>query len=189
MSSLQTRLGLVMGVVLLVQSGLADAQVQVGALRIPPFQGTSFSDQTVKLPDDLRGKVGVLVVGFTHASQYAVEGWGKRLAADYQDSPGVVYYEMPVLAGAPRLIRGMIAGKIKGSLPDPVKPHFVPILENQAGWQAVANYKSGDDAYVMVVDGQGVVRWQTHEAVSDAAYARLRQQVDAARTGVTHPAQ
>jgi hypothetical protein len=189
MSSLQRRLGLVIGVVLLVQGGLAGAQVQVGELRIPPFQGTSFADQPVKLPEDLRGKIAVLVVGFTHGSQNAVGGWGKRLAADYRDSPGVVYYEMPVLAGAPRIMLGMIVGKIKGSLPDPVKPHFVPILENQAGWQAVANYKSGDDAYVIVVDGQGVVRWQTHEAVSDAAYAQLRQQVDGARTGVTHPAQ
>jgi hypothetical protein len=182
MGCLERRIKALVVVLVLLQGMAAGGQGKTDEAHIPTLRATSFTEQTVTLPEALQGKVGVLVLGFTHASQDAVKGWGKRLAGDYPGSPVVLYYEMPVLAGVPKMMRGFVMGKIKGSLPEPEKAHFVPILDNEAGWRAVANYKSGNDAYVMLVDGQGVVRWQTHEAVSDATYGRLKQQVEGLRS-------
>jgi hypothetical protein len=184
MGCVQRRIKVLAIVAALLHGMAASGQEKAAEVHIPTLQATSFAEQTVKLPEVLQGKVGVLVLGFTHASQDAVTGWGKRLGVDYHDSPDMQYFEMPVLAGVPRMVRSMVVGKIKGSVPEPAKAHFVPILEDEAGWRAVANYKSGDDAYVLLVDGQGVVRWQTHAVVSDETYGRLKEQIERLRSTI-----
>jgi predicted transcriptional regulator len=135
----------------------------------------------VNLPEGLKGKVGVLVVGFSKNSREADAAWGKRLAADYGQSPTVVYYDMPVLAGAPRMLRGMIVKSMKSSVPASEQTHFVVILENEAAWKTVTHYGQPDDPYVLVVDSQGSVVWRTQGAVTDAAYAALKEHVEASR--------
>jgi ATP10 protein len=175
--------GFVLAMLLGAMCAISGGQTGV---KIPEVKGTSFTDEAVNLPEMLRGKVGVLVVGFSQGSRDAVTGWGKRLAADYRESPTVVYYEMPVLAGVPRMIRGYVVGKIKASVSDRAKPRFVPVMNHEAEWRATANYKSGDDAYVLVVDEGGVVRWQTRGSVTDAAYGAVKEQVETLRAGIGH---
>ena len=162
-------------VVGLLLGGLAEAQV--GA-RIPAVSGTVLSGERVVLPEGLRGKVGVLVVGFSQSSRGEVTAWGKRLAGDYRDSGGVIYYEMPVLASVPRLVRGLVLGKIKGSVPVRAQGRFLPVLDHEAEWKTVAGYGAADDAYVLVVDGGGVVRYRTEGAATDAAYGEVKRRVE-----------
>jgi hypothetical protein len=153
-------------------------------VHMPQVRGVSFAEEAVNLPEMLRGKVGVLVVGFSRGSREAVTGWGKRLAADYRESPTVVYYEMPVLASVPRILRGFVVGKIKGSVSERERARFVPLMENEAAWRAVAHYKSGDDAYILLVDEQGVVQWQMQGPATDAAFGALKQQIEKLRAGI-----
>jgi len=158
-----------------------------GQARIPAVQGTALSGEPVSLPDALKGKLGVLVLGFSQGSRDAVTVWGKRLSADYRDSPTVAYYEMPVLAGAPKLLRGMIARSMKGSVPEREQPRFVPIVDSEPAWRAVAHYSKADDPYVILVDSQGAVLWQTEGAASDAVYAELQRKLESVRDSA-HPA-
>jgi hypothetical protein len=154
---------------------------QPTSARIPEVRATSFSNEAVNLPEGLKGKVGVLVVGFSRDSREADSAWGKRLAADYGESPTVVYYEMPVLAAAPRILRGTIVKSMKSSVPVSEQARFCVILENEAAWKTVTHYERPDDPYLLVVDSQGSVVWQMQGAVTDAAYASLKQHVEALR--------
>jgi hypothetical protein len=149
--------------------------------QIPSVHGTTFSDNKVDLPEDLQGKVGILVVGFSTGSRDAVTDWGKKLAADYFDSPNVLYYEMPVLASVPKMMRGFVQGRIKSSVSDRGKPHFLPLIDNEMSWRALAHYNKPDDPYILLVDGNGRVRWQSQGPPTDATYATLKQQVDTLR--------
>src|SRR5579872_5064114 len=63
---------------------------------IPVAHGTTLDGTAVVLPDALKDKVGVLVVGFSHASQGQVTNWGRLLAADYGKSTSLAYYEIPM---------------------------------------------------------------------------------------------
>jgi hypothetical protein len=157
------------------------------AARIPEVHASSFSNEAVNLPEGLKGKVGVLVLGFSRDSREADSAWGKRLAADYRESPTVVYYEMPVLAAVPRMIRGVIVKSMKSSVPASEQARFVVILENEAAWKTVTRFERSDDAYVLVVDSQGSVVWQTQGAPTDAAYAALKQHVEELRAQLGTP--
>ena len=149
----------------------------VVAQKIPEVHGKTFADTPVDLPQALKGKAGILVIGFTQGSREAVTVWGKKLAADFYDSPAVLYYEMPVLASVPKLMRGLVAGRIKAAVSDRGRPHFIPLTEDEPAWRALVHYQADDDPYVVLVDSSGMVRWQAQGAATDATYATLKQQV------------
>jgi hypothetical protein len=159
-----------------------EAAGQTAALKIPSLQGTTFAGQTVSLPQQLEGKVGVLVVGFSKGSGDVCKGWGQQLAQSYHDSRDVMYFQMPVLESVPKLVRGMVVKSIKSGVPAAEQPHFLPVFSHEVEWRTTARYSNADDAYVLVVDGQGSVRWETSGKLTDAGFAALKQQVEIIRT-------
>ncbi|HEY6412574.1 MAG TPA: hypothetical protein VIX42_02735 [Edaphobacter sp.] len=155
---------------------------QSQSARIPMTHGTTFAGAQVMLPDDLRGRVGVLVLGFSKSSGEMCSGWGRRVAANYRETHEVMYYQMPVLASVPKLIRSMVVKSIRSSVPETEQTHFLPVFSDEAEWRKIARYANVDDAYVLVVDGDGRVRWQASGKATDAEFAALKEQVDALRT-------
>jgi hypothetical protein len=152
---------------------------QASGERIPDVHGTSFASQAVNLPAALQGKAaGVLVIGFSRGSREAVTGWAQKIAGDYRTSDAVAYYELPVVASVPGLLRGMVLRSIKSSTPERAQPRIVPVVNDEAGWKAITHYGEADDAYLLVLDNQGNVVWQTQGQPTDTAYAALKQQVE-----------
>jgi hypothetical protein len=125
--------------------------------------------------------VGVLVLGFSKSSGDTSKGWGQRLAQSYVESSGVMYYQMPVLESVPKLIRSMVVKSIRSSVPVAEQIHFLPVFSDEVEWRKIARYTNADDAYVLVVDGNGRVRWQTSGKVTDAGFATLKEEVDTLR--------
>ena len=166
-------------VLALLTVGFATAEVQ--SARIPTTHGTSFAGTEVTLPDDFKGKVGVLVLGFSKSSGDVCKGWGHRLAESYRNSHEVMYYQVPVLESVPKLIRGMVLRSMKSGVPETEQAHFMPTFTDEAEWKKIVSYANADDAYVLVVDGYGKVRWQTSGKVTDAWFGALRDQVEALR--------
>jgi hypothetical protein len=150
---------------------------------IPRSQGTTLTGTMVVFPDVLKGKVGVLLVGFSRDSKTQVAAWGKRLEADYGKSDDVVYFEMPMIGGAPRLVRGMIVKSMSSSVPAAERPHFLPMVEGEPAWRAVAHYDKPNDAYVLLLDGTGTVEWQTEGDATDTSYATLKRQIETQKAG------
>lgn len=151
--------------------------------RIPALQGTTFAGTRVELPQALAGKVGVLVLGFTRESQDNARTWGKLLAGRYPEDSGVAYYELPVVASVPTLLRGWVVGRIRQSVAEPARAHFLPVLDHAAQWKRIACGESNDTACVLVVDGSGTVRWRYQGAADASAFAELQRQVNRVRPG------
>ena len=149
--------------------------------RIPAVTADTLAGEHVHLPEDLRGKDGILVLGFAKDARAQVRDWGKRLAIDYFTSPTVLYYEMPVIAGVPRLLRGMVMKQVASEVSDRGKHHFVPINDNEARWRALAHVTDPNQAYLLVVDAAGNVQWITAGPLTDAAYQAVRAHLPASR--------
>ena len=145
---------------------------------VPVAHGTTLDGTAVVLPDALKGKVAVLIVGFSHASQGQVTNWGRLITADYGKSPRLAYYEIPMLGGAPKMLRGMIIKSMGRSVPAAEKAHFLPLTEDDKPWRALARYDKSEDAYLLLLDSDGMVRWQTQGEPTDAAYAGFKKQLD-----------
>ncbi len=146
--------------------------------RIPDVHTTSFSGDLVDLPAMLQGKIAILILGFSKGSRNQATLWGRRLPTDYFYSPDVLYFEMPVLEAVPRLLRGAVLRSIKSEVSARSQPHFAPLTTDEQRWRTVVHYNQPDDAYVLVVDSNGLVQAQFQGEPTDASYQEMKRRVE-----------
>ena len=164
---------------LLFAPGAVCGYAQVSpAAHIPEVHTLSFSGDRVDLPEMLQGKIAILVLGFTKGARAQATQWGRRLPTDYFYSPDVLYFEMPILASVPRLLRPAVLRSIKSQVSARSQPHFAPLTADEQRWRSLVHYSTPDDAYVVLVDTHGAVKEQIHGAPTDASYQALKQRVD-----------
>ena len=160
------------------------AQVAESPVRIPELHATALSGERIDLPQALRGHTAVLILGFSQSSRNAVTLWSRALAEDFRNSPTVLYFELPVVAGIPRLLRGMVIGRMKSDVPTQAQPRFVPVADREGEWKSAAGYSRQtpeDQAYLLVVDGSGVIHARFAAGPpTGAAYANLKRQLQTA---------
>lgn len=148
---------------------------------IPPSQGTALDGRAVVLPRDLPGRASILILGFSQHSADSTTAWEKPVRNSLAspntpgDRPAIGFLDMPFLEEAPSLIRPIIVRSIRKQVPDPVRPWFVPLTSGEAAWKQLSGFSASqpDAAYVLLVDRNGKVRWQTHEAFNQARFDEL----------------
>ena len=150
---------------------------------IPATHGNVLTGQSVDLPKALQGHTAVLVLGFSEASRPQVTAWGRLLAADYRQSPTVLYYEMPVLAAVPRFLRGFVLKKVKEGVPERAQPHCLPVVDHEKEWKSLAAFHNPDDAYILLVDSTGQVHDHWAGDATPTAYATVKQHLAALPPG------
>ena len=153
----------------------------VAQAAIPALRGVALNGDPVRLPEALKGKVGVLVLGFSQSARGQVTAWATKIAADYRDVSGVAYYELPMMGSVPRVLRGLVLRKISSDVPERAKRRFLPVYDHEPEWRAAARFGRAEDAYVLVVDENGVVRYNTQGDASERAYAEVKKRVEGMR--------
>jgi len=155
---------------------VVSAAAQTGQ-QMPIVEGESLSGSKIVLPEAAKGKVAVLVFGFTKASKEATKGWADKIFSDFGTQAGFDLYQLPVLESVPGFIRGMVISSMKKGVREDMRDHFVPILHGEAELKKFVSYKELDDAYLVVLDAAGQIVEQKHGPFSDAAYAQLRSDI------------
>jgi len=141
-------------------------------------EGESLAGHHIVLPVAASGKVAVLIFGFTKASKVPTAAWAKKISTGFASQPAFALYQLPVLEDVPRLVRGMVISGIRKGVPEETRDHFVPILNGEAELKKLVGYKEQDDAYLVVLNREGKIVGQMHGAVTDAAYAPLKTQLE-----------
>lgn len=154
--------------------------------RIPEVHTTSFSGDLVDMPAMLQGKIAILILGFSKGARAQATLWGRRLPTDYFYSPDVLYFEMPVLESVPRLLRGAVLRSIKSNVSIRSQPHFAPLTTDEVRWRSLVHYRNPNDAYVLVVDGNGLVQALVEGEPTDASYQELKRRVEQLQAASPH---
>jgi hypothetical protein len=145
---------------------------------IPPINSKTLNDTQIALPNSGGSQPLILVVGFSHKSSESCGPWGKRLAADFHANPKIAYYQIPVLQDAPSFVRGFILRGMRKDVPAAEQSHYIPVYDHEADWKKLVGFSGPDEAYVIVADPQGHVVWQTHGAMNDTSYGKMKAAVD-----------
>ena len=144
------------------------------AATIPTASGTALDGHTVVLPRDLNSPATILILGFTQHSADSTTAWEKPIRASLA-ATAINYFDIPFLEDAPSFIRPMIIRSIRKQVPEALRPHFVPLTSRESAWKQISGFTptASDAAYVLLVDRNGNVRWQTHEAFTPARFDEL----------------
>ncbi|HEY0758291.1 MAG TPA: hypothetical protein VGD59_03445 [Acidisarcina sp.] len=162
-----------------VIASLLLASFVAGAQKIPETNASTLAGNVVHLPLDLRGKIGVLVLGFSKKSSEQCHSWDEGISRDFGSNAHTAYYQMPVLEDVPGLIRSMVIHSMRSDIPAATQVRFVPLLRNELEWKSVAEFGPGDDAYVLIVNDAGEVKWRGHGPLTPASYATFKSTLTA----------
>jgi hypothetical protein len=133
----------------------------------PITQAETLTGKKVTVPD---GHPAVFIIGFTHASQTQTKAWSLRV------SNQLPTWSVSVLEDVPRLMRGMVTHAIKSSIPKEQHERFLLVYHNEKKLKQATGFDKQDDAYLVVVDAGGAIKWRYHGAVTDDAVKQLTAQ-------------
>jgi hypothetical protein len=141
---------------------------------IPATHAVALDGHTVELPKELR-KATVLVLGFSRNSEAATTAWEKQMLNAPPGEAALSFYDLPMLAEVPAVLRGMVVRSIRKKIPEKLRPNFVPLTDNEDAWKQLVGFtkQAPDAAYLLLVDHEGVVRWSTHAACTTDKFAEL----------------
>jgi hypothetical protein len=151
----------------------------VCAETLPRIEGENLAGKKIVLPDAAAGHRAILVIGFSHASQSQTKAWADRLDREFPGTGMVTVYPVAVLESVPRLVRGMASHGIKSGTPKEQRDRFLLLYHQEAELKTASAFSAADDAYLLLLDGHGAIRWRFHGPVTDSAVAELQKEVQA----------
>lgn len=151
----------------------------LSAQTLPRLQGKSLSGAEVVLPDAAHGRVTLILFGFSKASGKPCKTWAEHAWPAWRSDAQADVFTVAEMQGIPGFIKGMVLGGIRRDTPADYRSHFVPIFSDRTQWEQVVGFEKSapNDAYLVLLDPNGVIRWRAHGPYTPALYAQLQQQM------------
>lgn len=145
-----------------IQSAPAD-RLRVGE-PLPTVQGSFLTGRSATLPAASAGKTALLLLGFTYESRNAVEPWGEWFRMAIGTRPDVTFFEMPMIGGMAKLGRWFIDRGMRRGTPEELHENVITVYGGTGDWKRRLGVSdvNEDDAFLIVIDPQGNVRWLHH---------------------------
>jgi hypothetical protein len=142
----------------------------------PTLETENLLNQKVVLPDAAKGQAAVLIIGFTHASQMQTKSWSAAL------EPELPTYSIAVLEDAPRLVRPMAISGMKSGVAQDQRVRHLVLTHHEKELKASAGFAAKgeahpDDAWILLLDRDGAMRWRFHGPFTEAAHMELKAQL------------
>ncbi|HVH89673.1 MAG TPA: hypothetical protein VM912_23350 [Terriglobales bacterium] len=134
----------------------------LSAQLIPHTEAEALSGKKVVLPDAFAGHPALFTIGFSRNGGDSAGRWGKDLRKELAGLSDVHFYSVAVLQDAPKLMRGMIRHGMRSGTPKAEQDSFIVLEQDEDAWKKVAGFADPNDAYILLVDSAGNVRWRTH---------------------------
>lgn len=134
--------------------------------RFPVLEGQFLSGRDAELPGASSGSIALVAMGFTYKSRFPVEAWGSWYRATFGSSPDVTFFEVPMIGGLSTLGRWFIDRGMRRGTPTELHDEVITVYGGTGDWKERLSYSTDhkDDAYLIVVDREGIVRWLYHGA-------------------------
>jgi len=158
-----------------LRAGPAQESLRVGD-RLPVLKGQFLSGRDAELPRASSGKVALIAMGFTYKSRVPVEAWGSWYRATIGSRTDVTFFEVPMIGGLATLGRWFIDRGMRSATPVELHDQVITVYKGSDDWKKRLAYSAGrgDDAYLIVLDRDGIVQWLYHGEFDQARADDLR---------------
>ena len=133
---------------------------------LPELKGEYLSGGPALFPHDTRGKAALLAISFTIDGGSAVADWISRYLQDFDHHPRIISYDLAMLGGVAKMGKGVLDSNLRRSMPTASHKHVITGSSGTGAWKKRVGFKSPKDAYLILIDSNGIVRW-THAGVFD----------------------
>ena len=146
---------------------------------MPQLKGQFLTSRDATLPDAASNHIALVCLGFTYNSRFPVEAWIARFRKDYAANPAVTFFEVPMISGMARLGKWFIDSGMRGGTPKADQDNVITVYGYTDAWKSRVNFKAPDDAYLLLLDRRGIIRWIHNGPFDEASYKVLTAQMTA----------
>jgi len=173
-----------------LRAGPTQESLRVGD-RLPLLKRQFLSGGDAELPAASSGKITLVAMGFTYESRFPVEAWGSWYRATIGSRLDITFFEVPMIGGLSTLGRWFIDRGMRSGTPAELHEHVITVYGGTGDWKQRLSYARPheDEAYLIVLDRDGVVRWLHHGGFDEARAEDLRELLTSladGRTTATH---
>jgi hypothetical protein len=145
--------------------------------QMPRITGENLSGKQIALPAASAGSAAIVCIGFSHASNTQLKPWAERATNAFRQNDRVLVYSVAVLEDAPRLVRGMAVHGMRSAIPVQQHDRFVVVYHGESELKRITGFQRPGEAYILLLDPKGEIRWVNHGPVSDTAIQELTDRV------------
>ena len=158
-----------------LRAGPAQEPLRVGD-RFPALKGQFLTGRDAVLPQASSGQVALVAIGFTYKSRVPVEAWADWYRMTTGATTAVTFFEVPMIGGVATLGRWFINRGMRNGTPAELHDQVITVYGGTGDWKKRLSYSPDheDDAYLIVLDREGVVRWLHHGAFDEPRAAELQ---------------
>jgi hypothetical protein len=168
-------LGLIMAAMILAGAAPSDGIV-VGDV-LPELRGEYLTGRNAVLPQDAKGRVALLMLGFTYDSRFPVEAWAKRFRQDFPSEPRVTFFEIPMIGGLAKLGKWFIDGGMRRGTPQADRENVITVYRGSEVWKRRVDFRDPKSAYLILIDGGSKVLWIYAGSLDETPYRALSSEV------------
>ena len=126
----------------------------------PTMHGTTLNGRRVTLPEDVRGKLAFLVLGFRYDARFDVEAWERVFVERFDQDPRVTALVVPVIEGVYRLFAPMIDSGMRRGTPPSQRDRVVTVYTMGNRLRSALGAGSASDIWLYLLDRDGRVLFQ-----------------------------
>jgi hypothetical protein len=154
-----------------VQAAPAPDSLRVGSV-LPRLEGAFLTGRKAVLPAAAEGKVALVLVGFTYQSRFPVESWAEWYRRSTRGDRTATLFEVPMIGGPAKLGKCFIDSGMRKETPVELHENVITVYSGSGDWKKRAGFSSSseNDAFLVLLDRSGVVRWM-HYGPFDRARA------------------
>lgn len=138
----------------------------------PRLEGEFLTGKKAILPDAAKGKVALVMMGFTYDSRFAVEKWAEHVKPAFAEMGNATFYEVPVLGGMARMAKWFIDSGMRRGTPKELHENVITVWGSVDRWKTLMSFTKAaeDDAYLALIDADGRVCWLHHGPFAQDAF-------------------
>lgn len=130
----------------------------------PQVRGNSLAQKEITIPDDFKGEITILLIGYQQKTQFDIDRWILGLL---QAEVPVKIVEVPTIAGMmPQMVQSFIDNGMRSGIPKEDWASVVTVYEDASKIVNLLGNERPQSTYVVLLDKAGQIVWRSNKGYS-----------------------
>ena len=131
-------------------------------MEFPELKAETLSGIDMKYPDDVKGKITLILMAFKRETQQKIDSWLEPFSKAFENDTSVQFFEIPMLARPWRLMSPIIDGGMRSGIPKHKHGNVTTFYGNVNKYCELLSIEDKSDGYVFLLDKKGVIQWRSN---------------------------
>jgi hypothetical protein len=144
----------------------------------PELKAETLSGIDMKYPDDVKGKITLILMAFKRETQRKIDSWLEPFSKAFETDTSVQFFEIPMLAGAWKLMSPIIDGGMRSGIPKQKHGNVTTYYGNVNKYCELLGIEDKSDGYVFLLDRNGVIKWRSNGFATEEKLQELFDKIE-----------